>query len=211
VIVEEDDSSKVHERYKNIMHVFMKKQSPLFNRTRLVNTGAHYVKTESLCLLDMDVFLDPEKYIEAIDYLKDYSLVYPFNGMFYDIPQRYNQNKALRTSDIAGRDKKLLNRDSVGGLQFIRTEDFFDGGMTNELIRGWGFEDNEFYARFEKLGCSIKRMDNPIYHFTHPRNFNSDGRSPHIHENERVYEKVKNMTKEELSNYISKSFYWCTT
>lgn len=209
LIVEEDFESKVSGRYTNIDYVFMKRQSNLFNRARLANVGAKRINTPYMCSLDMDIFLDPDIYQQARKYLEEYSLVYPFNGMFFDIPQRYNHNKNLRTEDIAIKDIRLLNNDSVGGLQFIRTEDFIKGGMTNEFILGWGFEDNEFNARFTTLGYSIKRMDNPIYHFSHPRSYNSDGRSPHVHDNEKEFNKVKNMSKEQLLEYINKSFYWC--
>jgi len=209
LIVEEDVVGKVKDRYKNVEYLFLEKISPLFNRARLANAGARMVYTPYMCSLDMDVFLDPEIYQQAVKYLDEYSLVYPFNGMFFDIPQRYNRNKDLRTKDIAIKDMKLLNVDSVGGLQFIRTDDFIKGGMTNEFILGWGFEDNEFNARFTILGYKIKRMDNPIYHFSHPRSFNSDGRSPRIHDNEKEFERVRNMNKEELMEYINRTFYWC--
>jgi len=207
VIVEEDYTPIVAYRYRNVEYAFLLQTSPLFNRTRLVNHGARMVTTDNICLLDMDVFLDPEKYIEAVGLLKDYSIVYPFNGVFYEIPQTYNRNRNLRSANIPPKDCKMLNTDSVGGLQFIRTADFMQGGMTNEFIRGWGYEDSEFYVRFEKLGYSIYRMPNPIYHFSHPRTFNSDGRSPHIHENEKIYKMVKEMTKDELHQYI-KTFPW---
>jgi predicted glycosyltransferase involved in capsule biosynthesis len=208
VIVEEDYTKKVEGRYNNVKYIFMLQESPLFNRTKLVNRGAkEYGTTKYLCLLDMDVFLDPETYYDAVDCLEDNSLVYPFNGTFYDIPQRYNQNKNLKISDIVFNDMTHLNTESVGGLQFVRTEDFFKYGMTNEFILGWGYEDNEFFARFTNLGLPIKRLDNPIYHFNHPRTFNSDGRSPHIHENEKIYNMVKGMNQQQVLDYI-KTFPW---
>ena len=210
IVVEVDISTKVEDRKSSFQHVFVKSNDHLFNRTRATNIGVRdYVKTKFVCLLDMDVFLDPQIYIDAVKLLDTHSLVYPFCGVFYDIPQHYNTNYALTMADVDTSCIKLLNTDSVGGLQFVRTEDFINAGMTNELFIGWGYEDREFYERFKNLGYSIARTDNHVYHFSHPRSYNSDGRSPHIKENEREYNKVRNMDREQLLNYINKYFYWC--
>lgn len=210
VIVEEDASPKVRGKYNNVTYVFIKTHPYLFNRTRLVNVGVRgYCKTEFVCLDDMDVFLDANFYVQARELLNTYSLVYPFDGTFYNIRHEYTTIANLKMSDVHASDMKLLNSDSVGGMQFIHREDFLKGGMTNELFLGWGYEDREFYARFEKLGYSIKKMSNAIYHFNHPRNYNSDGRSPYIKDNEAIYNSVCAMSKEELLRYIDENFYWC--
>jgi predicted glycosyltransferase involved in capsule biosynthesis len=208
VIVEGDKESLIEGRYY-VKHVFIKDDSPVFNRARWVNIGVrNYTITPKVCLLDMDVFLDPKIHRLAVELLDYYPLVYPFDGNFYDIPQSYHI-KGLRMADIKDEDKTSLHTQSVGGLQFVRTKDFLNIGMTNEYIRGWGYEDNEFYERFSKLGYRIYRTGNPLYHFTHPRTYNSDGRSPHVYENQEVYEKVVAMTEKELLEYI-KGFPWRT-
>ena len=208
ILVVEQDTEPKAPRFPNVEHVFLQSEDRLFNRTHLVNTGVRdFVKTPYVCLLDMDVFTDPWIYVQAHYFLRDYSLIYPFDGRFIDIPQYYNQIPNLMTKDIAPADGKLLNLDSVGGLQFIRTQDFMDAGMTNEFIQGWGYEDDEFLVRFTNLGYGVKRLVNPLYHFSHIRTFNSDGRSPHIHENKAIFDRVKAMNREETLEYI-KTFTW---
>jgi predicted glycosyltransferase involved in capsule biosynthesis len=209
IVVEEDRSSKISGWGKYVKHVFIKSYDVLFNRTKPTNVGARYAETKYLCLLDMDVFTDPWVYEQSIKLLEVADVVYPFNGRFYDIRHKLTQNTDLKIDSISLMDAKLLNTDSVGGMQFIKTDVFFEGGMTNELILGWGYEDNEFYARFTNLGYTIKRMNVPIYHFSHPRSFNSNGKSPLIDENEAIYKRVSAMSREEILNYINNEFYWC--
>jgi hypothetical protein len=210
ILVEEDETSKVENRYTGIQYIFIKSLFPIFHRTRLLNKAVNeLLDTPYFCLYDMDVFIDPEIYIQAVEHLKQYSVVYPFSGKFYDIPQKYNQNKALRSSDIIEQDKVLLNGDSLGGAVFFRTTDFIKGGMENEFFLGWGYEDNERYIRFGKLGFKIKRMDNPIYHFTHPRGMNSSGTNPNVWTNRAESEKIERMTKTELIRYVNQQFHWC--
>jgi predicted glycosyltransferase involved in capsule biosynthesis len=209
IVVEEDRSSKISGWGKHVKHIFIKSYSTLFNRTRPVNVGVKYAMSKFLCLLDMDVFTDPWVYVKSREFLDDFDVVYPFNGWFYDIKQHLNKKPDLRMDHIAPEDMQLLNIDSVGGMQFIRRDVFMKGGMTNELILGWGYEDNEFYARFSRLGYFIKRMNLPIYHFSHPRSFNSNGKSPLIAENEAIYKMVNQMSREEIMKYIDNEFYWC--
>jgi hypothetical protein len=210
IIMEEDAASKISGRYNNIQHVFIRSLFPIFQRTRLVNKAVNeFLKTGYFCLYDMDIFVDPDIHRKAVEYLKDYSVVYPFDGKFFEIPQTYNKIKDLKTSDIHNSDKMMINVDSVGGAIYFRVTDFIKGGMENEFFLGWGHEDGERYIRFSKLGYRIKRMDNPMYHFTHPRNINSSGKNPHVFKNEAEKIKVMNMAKHELINYINNEFHWC--
>jgi hypothetical protein len=210
ILVEEDVTSKIQGRYKDVQYIFIKSLFPIFQRTRLMNKAVNeLLDTPYFCLYDMDVFINPETYIQAVEYLKEYSVVYPFNGRFYDIPQKYNQNKALRTSDIVDGDKVLLNVNSLGGAVFFRTTDFIKGGMENEMFLGWGYEDNERFVRFTKLGFRIKMMDNPMYHFIHPRGINSSGTNPHVRTNKTECEKIEKMSRAELVRHIDTTFHWC--
>jgi GT2 family glycosyltransferase len=210
VIMEEDASSKIESRYQSVQHVFIKSLFPIFQRTRLVNKAVNeIVTTPYFCLLDMDVFVDPDIYKQAVGYLENYSVVYPFDGRFYEIPQKYNKIRGLRMDQIEEGDKSMINTDSVGGAIFFRAFDFIRGGMENELFLGWGHEDAERYTRFKKLGYKIKRMDNPMYHFTHPRGINSSGKNPHVRTNEAERFKIEAMKSTDLVKYIDSSFHWC--
>lgn len=210
ILMEEDEESKIAGRYQNIQHVFLKTFFPLYQRTTTTNKAVHeLVDTKYICLLDMDVFIDPDIYIKAVEHLKDYSVVYPFSGLFYEIPQVYNQNRALRMADINEADKITLGEHSPGGMVFFRTIDYIQGGMDNEFSVGWGYEDNERFIRFTKLGYRIKRLDNPIYHFTHPRGLNSSGANPNIVANRTECEKTEFLPRNALIERINNLFHWC--
>jgi len=54
----------------------------------------------------------------------------------------------------------------------------------------------------------VLRTQNPIYHFTHPRDINGGSDNPHYSHNVEEYNKMCFFTKEEILNYIKNEFTW---
>jgi len=209
IIAENDEVSKIEGRYRFVNHIFVQDNKDVFHKTKFLNDIVkEHVKTDWFCRSDIDVFVNPETILKAVGLLDSASLVYPFNGIFYDIPNYYALNKALKTKDIKKEDCAVINPNSYGGAVFFRTNDFIKGGMDNEKVIGWGHEDNERYMRFAKLGYRVLRTQNPIYHFTHPRDINGGSDNPHYSHNVEEYNKMCFFTKEEILNYIKNEFTW---
>ena len=73
--------------------------------------------------------------------------------------------------------------------------------MENENFISYGYEDNERPERFKKMGYKVGRVNGTIYHMEHARTMNSWFTNPHIENNKNLYEKLSEMSGEELLTY----------
>jgi glycosyltransferase involved in cell wall biosynthesis len=208
LIIENDTESRIHKRYEGVRHILYIGKTNDFHRTKLLNYAVKVSKTDYFCNMDCDVFIEKDCHIKAIEMLANYSVVYPYSGSFYDIPQKYNTYNTLKFSDVPENEKGLINPNSTGGCIYFNKKDFIVGGMENENFISWGYEDNERYERFNTLGFKIKRLENPLYHFTHPRGVNSGFSNPHIPKSKIEYDKIHLMNKSQLTNYVNETFKW---
>lgn len=210
ILVEQDHKSKLDKRYNKIKYIFEQTDLHEFHRTRLINNAVKLVDTTYFCNIDADVYFDAETHLKCLCELKNNSVVYPFSGNFYDIPQKYNKLNQLNINEIDVKEKAMINPNSYGGAVFFRTNDFVLGGMENEKFISWGNEDNERFVRFSKLGFGVKRIDGAIHHFTHPRSNNSNEKNPHYNDTVVEYNKINKLSKTELAKYIKENFTWIT-
>jgi predicted glycosyltransferase involved in capsule biosynthesis len=80
---------------------------------------------------------------------------------------------------------------------------FEAGGKGNTKFIGWGFEDDEIFVRFSKLGYKIIRLDNPLFHMEHTRTSNLDGKSKYYLNNKEIYDNIRAMSREEILEEIN--------
>lgn len=197
IIIESGDQpTKEILEMEDVQYVFHKKTEDFFHRTKLLNSGIRLSRTRFVCLYDADVFFEPRAYAEAQKMCSEgYSMVYPYGGKFVDVGR-----DVLRNGDIAEFASFATN--SVGGAVFINRGDYWDAGLENENIVGWGPEDNERLARMIKLGYKTCRVEGTCWHIVHPRGTNDGPKNPYTERNNEEYEGVKEMSKEMLKEYI---------
>ena len=87
------------------------------------------------------------------------------------------------------------------------TEKYIEGGLENENFIAYGYEDNERYHRFNKLGYKVGRYDGNVYHMEHERTPNSWFTNPYIENNKNLYEMILKFDTQELSDYYQKQEY----
>lgn len=209
VLMEEDADSKIKGRYHGITHIYTHKNNEVFHRTATINNAVKsYVHTPYFCNLDIDVYTQPENYVESVKLLSEFDVVYPYNGRFFDVPNIHSLNANFSPNSISRKEMGLINPNSYGGAVFFRTQSFIDGGMENERFVGWAPEDNERYIRFSKLGYKIKRLSTPLYHFSHPRGVNSNETNPYYNDGVDELNKISIMSKRQLEQYIKNTFTW---
>lgn len=106
----------------------------------------------------------------------------------------------------------LTGNNSMGGCIIGKKESFLDIKGFNENFKGWGYEDSEIISRIKILEKPIVKAGKKtdiMYHFPHTKNtvtVDIDNQKSYL-ENKREIDKIENMDKASLSEYID-SWQW---
>ena len=205
VICEQDNQPQIEGRYK-CDYVFHQ-TSDFFNRQRGVNLAAKKAKTPVIAHYDADILISPKQIEKATELIlnNQVDIMYPYDGKFYDVPKEQHQmikdTHSVENIDIPR--CILFNPHSVGGVVFFNTEVFWKAGGANENFKGLGYEDNEIFTRFQKLGYRIGRLDRPLFHLNHERLETSFNFNPFLEMNKQEFFRIERMSKDELLNEVS--------
>ena len=230
VIVKEVDVESVYEdqvlpqiedflgdNINNLTHVFEKSDDPVFYRMKILNEMIDMADTMAIANYDCDVLFKKETYVESVKMIMDgFDLVYPYGfgnyqkQVFIDddgVSEFINED-----FDFAVLDKKSRMYDAqYGHVQFVNRKTYILAGMENENFRGSSPEDKERFYRFDKMGYSVGRIDDIVYHLEHSRGSNSWPNSvqgnPYMKQNFDEWEKIQNMTGYQLRSYYSNQEY----
>lgn len=182
---------------------------PCFHRTKMLNMMASAAKTKYIANWDADVFCPPMQIIKSVEKLMaGAGMVYPYEYKFMRIPRQYI-GEIYKNYDLGVFSKydfpssETKQKPSFGGAVLWEKEAFFSVGGENENMISYGPEDVERYVRAKKLGIAIERVKGYLYHFDHPRGPNSSKRNPYFQSNKREFDRICQMGKNELSNYIN--------
>jgi len=188
-----------------------KSTTPYFHRTKILNKLSEYVNTDITCIYDSDVILPISSYKLAEDLIiKDnFDVVYPYgSNLFVDI-HKYEINKFVENNmnphSIQLSIRGGMYYTCVGGAIFVNTDFYVQCGLENENFKSWGGEDEERDFRFNFLG-KITRIDDYLFHLNHFRGRDSIMENDYYMNNKKELEKVKDMDKQCLFEYISKGF-----
>lgn len=230
VIVKEVDVESVYEdqvlpqiedflgdNINNLTHVFEKSDDPVFYRMKILNEMIDMADTNVIANYDCDVLFKKETYVESVKMILDgFDLVYPYGfgnyqkQVFIDddgVSEFINED-----FDFEVLDKKSRMYDAqYGHVQFVNRKSYILAGMENENFRGSSPEDKERFYRFDKMGYSVGRIDDIVYHLEHSRGANSWPNSvqgnPYMKQNFDEWEKIQNMTGHQLRSYYSNQEY----
>ena len=230
VIVKEVDVESVYEdqvlpqiedflgdNINNLTHVFEKSDDPVFYRMKILNEMIDMADTNVIANYDCDVLFKKETYVESVKMILDgFDLVYPYGfgnyqkQVFIDddgVSEFINED-----FDFEVLDKKSRMYDAqYGHVQFVNRKSYILAGMENENFRGSSPEDKERFYRFDKMGYSVGRIDDIVYHLEHSRGVNSWPNSvqgnPYMKQNFDEWEKIQKMTGHQLRSYYSNQEY----
>ena len=182
---------------QGVHYEFYQDYDSILFRTRFLNEMVKKAKTPFVSIWDADVIVNHNQIEKAVEYLrKGYDFVYPYTGPFYNTSEELRQIYS-ETADIKLLEnytpfmEKLYGKNPVGGAFFANKRKYIECGIENEDFYGWGLEDGERFKRFKEQGCSIARVNGPIFHLTHPRGNNSKISSRYIDlEKRRLYYKT---------------------
>ena len=201
----------------NLTHVFEKSDDPVFYRMKILNEMIDMADTNVIANYDCDVLFKKETYVESVEMIMDgFDLVYPYGfgnyqkQVFIDddgVSEFINED-----FDFEVLDKKSRMYDAqYGHVQFVNRKSYILAGMENENFRGSSPEDKERFYRFDKMGYSVGRIDDIVYHLEHSRGANSWPNSvqgnPYMKQNFDEWEKIQKMTGHQLRSYYSNQEY----
>ena len=212
---------KTIENGNRITYMFEQSDDEVFHRTKILNDMLMEVKTPITVNYDCDVIFPLTSYVEAERLVRDriYDVVYPYGKGDWQWRVGAQGGYAPATDDIvsswinADFNLKLLEMfgykydANVGFAQFFRTEDYIKGGMENEGFIAYGYEDDERSYRFETMGYKVGRVTDFVYHLEHSRTPNSWFTNPHIDNNKKLWESLKDLDKEQLLEYYANVDY----
>ena len=230
VIVKEVDVESVYEdqvlpqiedflgdNINNLTHVFEKSDDPVFYRMKILNEMIDMADTMVIANYDCDVLFKRETYVESVEMIMDgFDLVYPYGFGNYQ-KQVFIDDDGVsefinKDFDFEVLDKKSRMYDAqYGHVQFVNRKSYILAGMENENFRGSSPEDKERFYRFDKMGYSVGRIDDIVYHLEHSRGVNSWPNSvqgnPYMKQNFDEWEKIQKMTGNQLRLYYSNQEY----
>ena len=208
-----------------------------FHRTKILNDMVMESTTDVVVNYDTDIILPLTSYTSAVAMLeKDYDVVYPYR-FGKQGERKVKLNFTVRTQDDMNNfenypeSKKFIassNSDSFdipfdnyfyyphqqgegwaeyGMVQFFNRKVYMDGFLENEGFIAYAPEDVERHHRWKTLGYRIGRVDNYAYHMEHERTQNSWFHNPHMQRNNELWEQLKVLDKEQLTEYYKQQDY----
>lgn len=177
-----------------------------WHRTKMINDMCKMAKTPITVNWDCDNMIAPAQIIEAVKAIeKGADIAYPFDGNVYRV-HRHVFPQVAKTLDVDSIDLSKCRHtahSSVGHCLLMNNKSFLKAGGENEKFISWGPEDSERYDRFNTLGLKVVRIKGAVFHMDHYVGPTSSGRHEHFRNNIREHNKVKEMKKAELEQYIS--------
>lgn len=191
---------------KKVNYIWEFDDKEYFHRTRILNLMAKNSKHPIIVNQDTDVLLNIQNYFSATEAIRrnEFDVIYPYDGRFMEVLRNFipKIKENMDVSWIKETDCNLLHPSSVGGIIFENREKFLKVGMENEKCISYGFEDNERFSRFLKLGLRVVRLPGFLIHLFHWRGKNSEPTNDFFNQNMREYNKIAIMNKTDLENYI---------
>ena len=105
------------------------------------------------------------------------------------------------------RTKSRVYDAKYGFCQAFATKKYIQGGLENENFIAYGYEDDERYFRFHKLGYNVCRLDAHVYHMEHVRTNNSWFTNPFIQNNKNLHDTLMEFDKAQLQEYYENQDY----
>lgn len=152
------DVKRKNKELENFNNCNYKELTKNIGRSSIRNLLAEKANYENLLFLDSDVLPSNEKFIgNYINALQNNQVV--FGGIKY--PKIAQSNAVLHHKYGSKRETKL---DFIT-QSFAIKKKVFNTVKFDESFKSYGFEDLLFYKSLKKVGITISRINNPIYHY----------------------------------------------
>lgn len=180
-----------------------------FHRTKMINDMTRFAHTPIVINYDCDILVPPLQIYLAVEMLRngEADMVYPYDGRFARVPRswmptikKYNDVGMFKDTEFVG--CRPFDGASVGGVIAYNRDKFIESGGENEKMISYAPEDQERFYRWNKLGYKVHRIKGCCYHIDHVITTNSSTTHPDYQANEKEFDYVKSLTKEQLRTYV---------
>lgn len=190
-----------------------------FSRGAAINTGLVRSARKIVCAYDTDILIDPAALTLSAELIAKgrWPIVIPFNLIFVEV-SGLRRHDLIESLDIGGlstigslaevpRHPEISSRTLSGAIMMCDRETVVMEGGYNRKMISYGWEDIEFFKRFEKLGYySFMLSDFNLIHLDHRRG--PDSRVNEMYDaNKAEFDKVVQMSEPELREYVDKELY----
>jgi predicted glycosyltransferase involved in capsule biosynthesis len=182
IIVSQDTDSQTENHWKD------------FCKSKYLNLGVEKSTRSNLLIVDADIILSIESTLVALDNINDYSIIFPYNKLYYlnqETTEYILNNQTLK--NISHEEQILKHRKYLtGGIYFVTKENYWKVNGHDERFIGRGSEDRAFSRAILTIcGNKFLRLKFESYHLWHPT-----GRIAVIAEKNKkmreIYESAKN-------------------
>lgn len=190
-----------------------------FHRTRMLNEMAKGFKDPIIVNFDCDNICPIMQMMVGVGAVRrgEADMVYPYDGRVARVDREKWYDRLLETKGDVGifgitifKGTRAIDPLSVGHIIIWNKEKFFEGGGENENFISYGPEDVERYERFDKLDYRIHRVKGIVYHIDHWCGPDSSGRNPLFARNYEELDKIRDMDKQQLREYVNE-WKWIET
>ena len=204
----------VGDKADRLTHVFEENQEEYFHRTRLLNDMVMMTSTDGVINYDCDIILPLESYVTSEEKIVsgECDVVYPYGDGDWQF-QIFATDELVSEFINGDYDLSILRTKSrvydakYGFCQAFATKKYIEGGLENENFIAYGYEDDERYFRFHKLGYNVCRLDAHVYHMEHVRTNNSWFTNPFIQNNKNLHDTLMEFDKAQLQEYYENQDY----
>ena len=169
ILVEQDKHSKISHLNLRAKHIFTKSNMP-YNRSWAFNVAIKNAKSNIIVFGDSDLIMEPNQFITALNSMKDYEMVSPYNSVVdltaqessLPLEQVININRPGRGEN----DNQKIN--ISGGISIFRKDAIQKIGGWNEDFWSWGCEDDYQTIKVGKF-LSWTELKARCFHLYHER------------------------------------------
>ena len=186
-----------------------------FSRSGALNQGFLRATRPCVCAYDTDILIDPEALRRSASLIRrgSWPIVIPFNLIFVEVSGTYRR-RLIADLDIAAlsristlaavpKDPELAARVLSGAIVMCDREIAVREGGYNRNMVSYGWEDIEFFKRFQKLGhYSFALGEFNLIHLDHRRGPDSRINAQYAI-NKAEFDKVVRMATPDLEAYVA--------
>lgn len=202
ILVEQDRYSKISNLNLPGEKIFTKSEMP-YNRSWAFNVGLKYAKTNIIVFGDSDLIMDQNSFIRAIEELKNYEMVSPYNSVLdlteYESYLPLEQIVKINRPGRGENDNQKIN--ISGGISIFRLESILKIGGWDERFWSWGGEDDFQTIKVQNF-LTWKELNSKCYHLYHKR---EEPHQKHYQTNVNLIRAISMMNKDQIATVIRNS------